>query len=203
MFLFLTIGIPVITYFIKAFTPPAASVASILLMTIGFASTESLYLIVIAFCAIVLLEQIIGKKGKKHESRKISQLLANGGCGTVVAALYILTNRDIFLVAFAAAIAEALCDSAASAVGTRVRGKCIDICSFQPIESGISGGVSVAGTMGCVASAAVVAVLALAFRLGVKVTVLPSDTQRTSPCISVRKVVTSASRRRLKTSSVG
>ena len=165
MFLFLTIGIPVITYFIKAFTPAAASVASILLMTIGFASTESLYLIVIAFCAIVLLEKIIGKKGKKHESRKLSQLLANGGCGTVVAALYILTNRDIFLVAFAAAIAEALCDSAASAVGTRVRGKCIDICSFQPIESGISGGVSVAGTMGCVASAAVVAVLALAFRL--------------------------------------
>ena len=65
MFLFLTIGIPVITYFIKAFTPAAASVASILLMTIGFASTESLYLIVIAFCAIVLLEKITGKKVKE------------------------------------------------------------------------------------------------------------------------------------------
>ncbi len=165
MFLFLTIGIPVITYFIKAFTPAAASVASILLMTIGFASTESLYLIVIAFCAIALVEKIMGTKEKKHESRKISQLLANGGCGTVVAALYMLTNQDIFSVAFAAAIAEALCDSTASAIGTRVRGKCIDICNFQPIESGISGGVSVAGTMGCVVSAVVVAVLALAFRL--------------------------------------
>lgn len=165
MLLFLTIGIPVITYFIKAFTPAAASVASILLMTIGFASAESLYLIVIAFCAIVLVEKIMGTKEKKHESRKISQLLANGGCGTVVAALYMLTNQDIFSVAFAAAIAEALCDSTASAIGTRVRGKCIDICNFQPIESGISGGVSVAGTIGCVVSAAVVALLAFVFRL--------------------------------------
>ena len=34
-------------------------------------------------------------------------------------------------------------------------------------------------------------------------TVFPSDTQEISPCISVRKVVTSASRRRLRTSSVG
>ena len=165
MLLFLTIGIPVITYFIKAFTPAAASVASILLMTIGFASAESLYLIVIAFYAIVLVEKIMGTKEKKHESRKISQLLANGGCGTVVAALYMLTNQDIFSVAFAAAIAEALCDSTASAIGTRVRGKCIDICNFQPIESGISGGVSVAGTIGCVVSAAVVALLAFVFRL--------------------------------------
>lgn len=165
MFLFLTIGIPVITYFIKAFTPAAASVASILLMTIGFASTESLYLIVIAFCVIVLVEKMVSIKKNKHESRKISQLLANGGCGTVVAALYMLTNQDIFSVAFAAAIAEALCDSTASAIGTRVRGKCIDICSFQPIESGISGGVSVAGTMGCVVSALVVALLSLVFRL--------------------------------------
>lgn len=166
MFLFLTIGIPVITYFIKAFTPAAASVASILLMTIGFASTESLYLIVIAFCAIVLVEKLVGtKKENKHESRKVSQLLANGGCGTIVALLYLLTRKDVFLVAFAAAIAEALCDSAASAIGTRIKGKCINICSFQPVESGISGGVSAAGTLGCVVSAAVIALLAFALRL--------------------------------------
>ena len=63
------------------------------------------------------------------------------------------------------AITEALCDSVASAVGTRVRGRCIDICTFSSIECGTSGGVSFAGTLGCLLSSAIMSALSIVFNV--------------------------------------
>lgn len=163
--LILTVGIPVITFFIKSFTPAAAFVACAMLLTIRFASEECLYLIVIAFASIILIEKIFSNTAQKHSTRKTSQLLANGGCATLAALLYLLTHQNIFLTAFVAAITEALCDSAASAVGTRIRGKCIDICTFSVLESGISGGISLAGSLSCVLCAAFMAIMSLAFHV--------------------------------------
>lgn len=172
LFLFLSVGIPVITYFVKSFTLPAAIVASGMLLVIGFARMECLYLIVIAFCTIALIEKIAGGKfsrkrntaSQKHGTRTIVQLLANGGCATLFAILYLLTEYDAFIVAFVSTITEALCDSAASAIGTRVKGKCIDICSFEPLEPGLSGGVSFVGSLACVMCAVLMGALSLVFK---------------------------------------
>lgn len=115
------------------------------------------------FFTIVLIEKIVSEGNMKHEARKVSQLLANGGCATIAAVLYWITKQQIFLVAFVASITEALCDSAASAVGMRIKGK--GICNFSVLEPGLSGGVSIAGSLSCILCATYMGVLAILFKV--------------------------------------
>jgi uncharacterized membrane protein len=86
-------------------------------------------------------------------------VLANGGIAAVCA---ILAWRlgGVWLAAFAGAFAAASADTWGTEIGTLVRQAPRSILTFKPLPTGISGGITVAGTFAEIAGAAVVALIA-------------------------------------------
>lgn len=63
------------------------------------------------------------------------------------AGLYWLTEYRGFMFVYAAVMAESLADSVASKIGPLTDGRTVDICTFRPAQAGISGAVSLSGTL--------------------------------------------------------
>jgi uncharacterized protein (TIGR00297 family) len=95
----------------------------------------------------------------KHGPRDAWQVLANGG----VAALCILAAPRfgaLYAAAFAGAFAAASADTWGTEIGTLAKGKPRSILSFAPIEPGLSGGMTISGTLATVGGACCVALVA-------------------------------------------
>ena len=71
----------------------------------------------------------------------------SGGLPAFAAGLYWLTEYRGFMFAYTAVMAESLADSAASKIGPLTDGRTVDICTFRPTQAGISGAVSLSGTL--------------------------------------------------------
>ena len=99
---------------------------------------------------------------KRGECRDHVQVLANSFVALICAILYLLTNEKIFVIAFVAALAEAFADTAASGIGV-LSGKAYDLFRLRPCEAGLSGGMSLLGTVASALAALLIAALALAF----------------------------------------
>lgn len=105
---------------------------------------------------------------KRGDCRSTVQVLANGGVATVAAIAFLLTGNQAFVIAFVASLAEAFADTVASGVGSFASGA-YDVFHMRPCVKGISGGMSVIGTLASLVSAFSVALVAFAFgRIGVK-----------------------------------
>lgn len=103
--------------------------------------------------------QNIEKKGSQRDS---VQVLANGLVPALCAVLYFAFNKRIFLIAFVASLAEALADTSASGIGSFAK-RTFDPFRMKPCQKGISGGMSLLGTLSSLIGATVIAALALAF----------------------------------------
>ena len=97
----------------------------------------------------------IGKVG----ARDAWQVLANGGIATL-ALLFSLRFGAPALVGFAGAFAAASADTWGTEIGTLARGVPHSILTFRPLAAGLSGGVTIQGTIAEVAGAAFVAIVA-------------------------------------------
>ncbi|MBK8514820.1 MAG: DUF92 domain-containing protein [Saprospiraceae bacterium] len=63
------------------------------------------------------------------------------------------TGSTVFQIGFLASICISLADTGSSDIGIYFRQKTYDIITFKPLQSGLSGGVSFAGTFaGCAGS---------------------------------------------------
>ena len=100
----------------------------------------------------------IGKGGP----RDALQVLANGGVATACAVAFALTRERRWARAFAGAYAAATADTWATEIGTLAHGRPRSIFSLRPVATGISGGITAAGTAAEVAGAAWLSVCALA-----------------------------------------
>lgn len=110
----------------------------------------------------------IGKKRKrelvdvgKQGARDAWQVLANGG----VATLALLVSARFGApasAAFAGAFAAASADTWGTEIGTLARGVPRSILTFRPLATGLSGGVTVQGTIAEIGGAAFVALVAAA-----------------------------------------
>lgn len=74
-------------------------------------------------------------------------MFCNVGIAAFAAGLYWLTEYRGFMFAYTAVMAESLADSVASKIGPLTDGRTVDICTFRPAQAGISGAVSLAGTL--------------------------------------------------------
>ena len=83
---------------------------------------------------------------KKEGTRDLIQVIANGLVPLVMAILYSYTLHFAFLVAYVAALAEAFADTVASGMGVFSK-KTFDVFKMRRCECGISGGVSLVGTV--------------------------------------------------------
>ena len=125
---------------------------SVLFYCGGYRSYLALMLI---FLLIIITEKVLKSKNdmifkdinKEHGIRNERQLIANALIAVLAIIIYGFTNNHIFIVAFIATLAETIGDSMASAVGVLSKSDPIDKCSFKKIQKGISGGISILGTV--------------------------------------------------------
>jgi len=101
-------------------------------------------------------------EGVKGDERDYMQVLANGLMPMACAALFIFTHKNIFVFAYTVAIAEAFADTAASGFGVFAK-KTFDLFRFRPCTNGLSGGMSVIGTLSSLVASIFICFIAFLF----------------------------------------
>ena len=92
-------------------------------------------------------EDVVEKTGP----RDFYQAFANLGIAAACILLYYFFNDQLFLVALLSSVAAANADSWASEIGGLSKDQPILVTNFKPIEKGVSGGVTLLGTLGGIA----------------------------------------------------
>ena len=160
--------IPVIAYFKKALTL-FASVIAVIMVLVAFTAGEKYALfLLLSFLLISVIDKIFKKKlqytddnlTQKTGTTDAIQVLVNGGVALVSVLLWHITGADILLMCFTASLIESFGDSAASSIGIALGKRTLDICRLDSIETGLSGGVTVAGTVGCFISCMLMSMIA-------------------------------------------
>lgn len=98
----------------------------------------------------------------KHGARDAWQVGANGGVAALCAVLAAATHANSIAAAFAGAFAAASADTWGTEIGTLARMPARSILTLKPLAAGLSGGVTLAGTLAEIAGACVVGLVAWA-----------------------------------------
>jgi uncharacterized protein (TIGR00297 family) len=96
----------------------------------------------------------------KSGPRDIWQVFANGGIAMVAVILYFLTGSIIWFFPFLASLCEAASDTWATEIGTLYGRVPISIITFQRVDPGQSGGITLLGTIGAVGGSLVTMLVA-------------------------------------------
>lgn len=141
----------------------------------------------IAFSSVLLFffisSAVLGRAGRarkkalidigKSGARDAWQVLANGGVATVCACfsalmysivtpgIKITARADLWMLAFCGAYAAATADTWGTEIGTLARQLPRSILTFKPVATGLSGGITAAGTLAEIAGAMFVSVISL------------------------------------------
>jgi uncharacterized protein (TIGR00297 family) len=106
----------------------------------------------------------LAEKFSKGHRRDWGQVLANGGLGAALAILHwIFPAAEWIWAAFAGAMAAVNADTWATELGVLSKKAPRLVSTFQPVERGTSGGVTLLGTLAALGGAAFVALVALLF----------------------------------------
>lgn len=98
---------------------------------------------------------------EKSGGRDYVQVLANGGAGLFFSAMWFITKKPEYLIAFTVSFAAANSDTWASEVGILSNSKPISILTFKKVEKGVSGAISILGTISAFLGAGLIAVIFL------------------------------------------
>ena len=102
----------------------------------------------------------------KHGARDAWQVVANGGAGALCAVLAAATHAAPIAAAFAGAFAAASADTWGTEIGTLAKRRPRSILSFKPLAPGLSGGITLPGTLAEIAGACAVGLVAWALGAG-------------------------------------
>lgn len=102
----------------------------------------------------------------KHGARDAWQVIANGGVATICAIAAAATHSHAIATAFAGAFAAASADTWGTEIGTLVKQRPRSILTLEPLATGLSGGVTAAGTLAELAGACAVGIVAWALGVG-------------------------------------
>jgi uncharacterized protein (TIGR00297 family) len=98
---------------------------------------------------------------ERREGRNAGQILSNLAVAALASVAFGATGRRAFLVATAAALAEAATDTVASEIGQYRSSQPRMITSWKHVPAGTDGGITTAGTVAGVAGGLVVAIVAV------------------------------------------
>lgn len=169
----LIVVVPLAAYLKKALNLTASIIAALMIAVSLSAAAHYAFFIITAFLLISVLDKICHSRlqaanndiTQKSGTRDSIQVLVNGGISMICVLLWHLTNNDCFLLCFASSLIESFGDSAASNIGIAAKQQAYDICRFKKITTGLSGGVSLVGTLGCFASCTLMSIIAYALRV--------------------------------------
>jgi uncharacterized protein (TIGR00297 family) len=126
----------------------ATVLGSVILLTGGWKLTLP---VIIFFITGSLFSRLKGKSVatdvKSNKPRDYVQVLCNGGLGMVCLLLFLARGNAIFISTYFLSIAVSTADTWSSEIGMRFGGKVVDILTWKSLEKGISGGISVLGTL--------------------------------------------------------
>jgi uncharacterized protein (TIGR00297 family) len=138
----------------------AAFIAILILCAGGW--PLALPMIIFFICGSLLSKlpsSAIIKDVKAKRPRDHIQVFCNGGIAAACAVAYLFLQWPAFVVAYFVSIAISMCDTVSSETGNYFKGKVFDLVSGKTVEKGISGGVSVAGTIFGFAGSLLIAIL--------------------------------------------
>ncbi len=98
----------------------------------------------------------LGNNNEKSSTRNHIQVLANGGVGAILVTLNYFFPSELFYFAFVSSIAAVCSDTWSTEIGTMYRTTAINILTFKRVQQGISGGISLIGTLGGVLGAIII-----------------------------------------------
>jgi len=107
-----------------------------------------------------LKEQVAAEKFDKGSQRDLGQALANAGAGALIAVLFYFIPDTRLLAAFVGAMATVNADTWATEIGVLSKQSPRLITTWQRVEPGTSGGVSVQGTLATLAGGLVIGLAA-------------------------------------------
>ncbi len=180
--LFAAAIISLLAVLVRGLSRSGGTVAFLLLSLIGMLGGGlALTAITLSFFLVALVGKAMKRRTAalidgihlKEGARDGVQVAVNGIPALLSAALCFATGEGCFLFAYYAAIAEALGDSLASDVGVLSRRAPRSVLTLKPVARGMSGGVSLLGSLSAFGGASLVAVLYFAFvRAGVTASLL-------------------------------
>lgn len=153
----------------RALTTAGIAVAILMDVVVSVAFGNFGFVVLASFFIGSIVVDKIKKKARQNEKieakgshRDAVQVIANGAVGTVCAFVFIFTQNVAWLVGFICAFAEAFSDTVASGLGAFAK-HTYDIFRLRPATKGISGGVSVIGTLSSLLGSFLISTLAFCF----------------------------------------
>jgi len=151
---FFIMAIILMLVYYKRWLSDSGTMAAFLLSSLILFSSGVVYLLPISifFVAGSLTTRLI-PKNKDANGRDAFQVFANGGVATICLLLFSLSQNDVFLLGYFASVCISLADTMSSDIGIFFRQKTYDILTFAPSKVGLSGGISLVGTVAGILSA--------------------------------------------------
>ncbi len=140
----------------KAFTLGAALTAAVILVTAAVCGSYGGIFIVLAAYGVIFgvdlalgdrSKKVTGQINQKSGARDTMQVLSNALAAIIALVIGKVIGNEAFIVVYAAALTECLADSLASDVGVLSKKDPVDICRFRRVKRGMSGGVSLLGSL--------------------------------------------------------
>lgn len=132
----------------KKWLSMAGTTAAVLLGSMIIFSVGHLYLIPISIFFIVgSLTSKLHPKSKDASGRNAIQVFANGLVAVLCMIAYAMTKNDVFMLASFASVAVSFADTISSDIGIYFKHKTYDITTMRTIKVGLSGGISLVGTL--------------------------------------------------------
>ena len=144
----------------------SGAIAGTAIGSVAVAAGWSWAILLVAFFALTSALSAAGATRKSDLVREVTEkgstrdavrVFANGGAFAAAGIAWIATGSPLWLAAGAGAVAAAAADSWATEIGVAYGGEPRSIVSGQSLKRGMSGGVTIAGSLGGLAGAAVIA----------------------------------------------
>lgn len=137
----------------------AAFLGNVVIICCGFPGLGPLLLFFIS--SLLLSKFLPAQKNpsdkKSGHARDYLQVLCNGGIYGFGALAWKISGDPQLLLCMAVSMAVATADTWSSEAGTRLSPTAYDLLTFRPLRSGVSGGVSVTGTIAGIMGATLIA----------------------------------------------
>jgi len=151
----------------------SGAVASVIIGTvITFAfSLYGLLLLASFFLSSTILGRVLQRKDdnreefeEKGEKRDGKQVFANGGWAAMAAAFFLISDNQVWVLAFVATLAAANSDTWASTIGKRSKSKPKMVLTGKIVPPGQSGGTTLLGNVGALVGSTFVVSIAYFFQ---------------------------------------